>query len=128
MTGVAPNGRRPIVLVVDDNAKVRDALVEILGDLDATALVATTAAEALEIATGTGIDLLLTDLVLGPDSSGIDLARTVRALRPGAAVIVLSAYDESQLDLSGLGEGVEFWSKPADIDRLAARLDALRPG
>ena len=73
-----------------------------------------------------GFDLLLTDLVLGPGSSGIDLARTLRSRRPDLAVIVLSAYDASQVDLSGLGENIEFWSKPADIDRLATRLDKLR--
>ena len=126
MAAVAVAGRRPIVLVVDDNAKVRDALVEILGDLDTTVLVAEGADQAVDLVDGTEIDLLLTDLVLGPHSSGIDLARFVRGCRPTAAAIVLSAYDESQLDLSGLAEGVEFWSKPADIDRLAARLDALR--
>ena len=126
MAPVTGPDRRPIVLVVDDNDKVRAALVEILGDLDADVVATAGEADAVAEAEGRHVDLLLTDLVLGPGSSGIDLARTLRSGRPDLAVIVLSAYDASQVDLSGLGEDIEFWSKPADIDRLATRLDELR--
>jgi signal transduction histidine kinase len=84
---------RETVLVVEDEEAVRHFAVESLRRHGYEVLPSSSGEEALKVAStyeGT-IDVLLTDVVM-PGMKGPDLARRLRALRPGVRVLLMSGY------------------------------------
>ncbi|HEY2807042.1 MAG TPA: response regulator [Gemmatimonadales bacterium] len=83
------------ILLVEDKAEVRSVGARMLRGHGYQVLEAGDADEALRVldATGTGIRMLLTDVVL-PGTGGELLAATVRRLIPGIRVIFTSGYPE----------------------------------
>jgi PAS domain S-box-containing protein len=81
------------VLVVEDEAEVRNIVKRQLESLGHRVLVAEAATEALLLLQGRGApDILLTDVVLAAGMDGIELAEAARAERPGLPVIFMSGY------------------------------------
>lgn len=120
------------VLVVEDEAGVRQALQRILTADGYTVITAANGAEALELfaARGKDIDLLITDLVM-PAMGGRDLARQCCELRDTLKVIYLSGYTrDSLLSQQTFEQGTEFIEKPfthdAILERIARVLGAER--
>jgi CheY-like chemotaxis protein len=84
---------RRTVLVVEDEADVRHVVRRQLENLGHSVLVAEGATEALLLLQGPGApDVLLTDIVLATGMSGLDLAESARALRPGLPLIFMSGH------------------------------------
>ena len=87
---------RPVVLVVEDDALVRMAAVDMVETLGFTALQAGDAAEALAIVRGEArLDVLFTDIGL-PGMRGPELAAKAVELRPGLKVVFASGYSENE--------------------------------
>jgi CheY-like chemotaxis protein len=81
------------ILVVDDEPLVRDLIACELRDAGFVVIEAASGVEALErIASPAVIDLLFTDIVLGPGPDGWDVAIAFREAGPGRPVIYASAY------------------------------------
>jgi len=128
-----PRDDRPVsgtVLVVEDEAGVRQALQRILVAEGYTVVVAANGAEALELfaAHSSDFDLLLTDLVM-PGMDGRELARQCCVGGGKLKVIYLSGYTrDSLLSQQTFEEGTEFIEKPftrdAILDRIARVLRA----
>jgi CheY-like chemotaxis protein len=67
-------------------------------------------------------DLVLTDLMM-PGMNGIELAGTIRSIRPDLPIILHSAYTERQDDILIGSSGIrEVMAKPADLPRIAATI------
>lgn len=121
--------RARTILVVEDEAMVREITVEVLRDAGYRVLAAEDgeAAEAVIAREGGMLDLLFTDIDLGPGATGLDLARAARVRRPDLPVI----YASGGRGGLGLREGVDgsaFLAKPYGLDRvrhLIARALAL---
>jgi CheY-like chemotaxis protein len=81
------------ILLVDDHRSVRSALKTVLERAGHAVLEAPTGERAVEIARGHPgpIDLLLADVVM-PGMDGFEVARSIRALRPGAKVLFMSGH------------------------------------
>jgi len=79
------------ILVVEDEALVRDVVAQSLRQAGYAVLEAATGAQAESVCRGHpgAIALLLVDLDL-PDALGTDLARRLRAVRPAARVLLTS--------------------------------------
>ncbi|WP_448207313.1 response regulator [Azospirillum sp. sgz302134] len=77
------------ILLVDDEPVIAFALGEVLQTFGHRVSIATHALLALDIDSGDGADLLITDLNM-PDVDGLDLIRRIRAKRPALPVIVLT--------------------------------------
>jgi DNA-binding response OmpR family regulator len=112
------------ILVVEDEEEVRALAREILEMNGFRVLEALDVADATRLAhTHPGpIDLLITDVVM-PGASGPELARQLRAHRPGLRVLYMSGYPES-LDRRIDGEaGWTAWlQKPFTPDVLTRKV------
>lgn len=121
--GAAP-GRT--VLVVEDEALIREMIVEALADGDdLRVLAAASASEALRLLETDEIDMLFTDIDLGPGPDGFEVARLAGARRPALSVVYTSGRlggpDERALP------GAGFVPKPYRPTQVCDRLRALLP-
>lgn len=111
------------VLVVDDEPVVCDAIGRVLGPEGVRVAVAPSAEAALAHAALATCRLVVCDLML-PGKSGLDLARAIRARRPGLPIVVISGYATRENEERALGAGATaFLAKPFDIAEL---LDLVR--
>jgi signal transduction histidine kinase/ActR/RegA family two-component response regulator len=111
---VAPRGRGETILLVEDEASLRELAGRILTRNGYQVRVARTAMEAPGIAGDTGqpIDLLLTDVVM-PEMLGNEVARQVRAVRPALPVLYMSGYAQPILDTHGaFANQIDLLEKP----------------
>ena len=78
------------ILLVEDEPRLRQTLARSLAGRDFQVVEATTAAEAIAVATGRRFDLMLLDINL-PDATGWDVLRALRRADRVLPVIVMSA-------------------------------------
>lgn len=123
----AANGAPPSIaglriLVVDDDLGVCQSLAELLRHQGCTAVIATSALDALRIATTQPFDLVVSDVVM-PDMDGYDLYMELKDRVPELPVILMTGYlyDRDHVikrsKLAGLATGV-LYKKPIDLERL----------
>jgi response regulator NasT len=94
------------VLVIDDTDHVRKMLVDML-ELDGFDVVGQAAAgeEAVSLAETTKPDVIVMDYKM-PGMDGLSAARAVRTARPDQAIILYTAYLDSQLETDARAAGV----------------------
>jgi len=80
------------ILYVEDNAIVREITSELLAQDERRIVSCATAEEALQAFAADSFDLVITDVSL-PAMSGIELARSILALKPRVPIIIASGYD-----------------------------------
>lgn len=107
------------VLIVDDEADIRDSLSSILSDEGYTVTSAATATEALELIRDASYDVVLLDIWL-PDRDGLDALADIRKLDPTRIpeVIIISGHGtiEAAVRATKLG-AYDFLEKPLSLDR-----------
>jgi len=102
----------PTILVVEDDAAVRQGIVDALR-------------EGREAALTARYDLLLLDLIL-PHYTGFEILEALQNERAGQAVIILSAKGEENDRVKGLKMGADdYVMKPFSARELLARVDAV---
>lgn len=127
-TATSPDGhddKRPLVLVADDNADMRQYVVRLLGSHYRTEAVQDGAA-ALAAARKRMPDLILTDVMM-PGLDGFGLLQALRAdpRMRGVPVIMLSARAGEESRIEGLQEGAnDYLVKPFSARELLARVAA----
>jgi PAS domain S-box-containing protein len=112
------------VLLIEDDAVVRQLTARILRRQGYKVLVATQADEALELAAdhGTRIDLFLSDVVM-PGESGPSVIERLSAERPSTKVLFVSGYPGDDISRRGVDEGsFRFLAKPYSSEQLARRV------
>jgi PAS domain S-box-containing protein len=108
-----------VVLVVEDEERVRSYSIEALRELGYTVIDARDGPEALRlIRGGQKVSLLFTDVVM-PEMSGRELAARARTKLPELKVLLTSGYTP---DVTG--DDGSILTKPFDLDRLAVRVRA----
>ncbi|MBB3221574.1 CHASE domain-containing protein [Pseudoduganella umbonata] len=120
-------GGTETILLVDDDADVRDTVGAMLRSLRYTVLEAADADAALGILRSAGpVDLLFTDVVMPGGLPVAELARLGRQLRPGLAVLFTSGYTQDAAQHgSQLEPGTHLLSKPYRRDELARKVRAV---
>ncbi len=117
-------GRGEKVLLVEDEAEVRESLREALGGLGFAVTAVADGESALAAAQGEEFALLLTDLVL-PGMHGGELARVLAQRCPRLGVVLMSGFTEDEAVKRGAGEGrLRFLQKPFTVEVLARELRA----
>ena len=114
------------ILLVEDNAEVRDYAKGVLIYLGYSVMEAADAEEALRlIADDAPIDLLFTDVVL-PDSNGRALAEHVKEKHPSLPVLYTTGYTRNAIVHQGrLDADVHLLNKPYTEQELAHKVRAL---
>ena len=112
---------RPLrILVVEDDARVRDAVLDLLATSGHVARAVTSGAEAIARFTADPtFDVVLTDLALQNGMDGVALAAALRAIRPDLPVLVTTGYvGAAPIDLPILMKPF----RREDLDAALARL------
>jgi PAS domain S-box-containing protein len=120
-----PDAQRPLVLLADDNADMREYLTRILGERYHVESV-TDGESALNAIALKPPDLLLSDVMM-PRVDGMDLLKRLRAdpRTRSLPVILLSARAGEQNKVDALGAGADdYIVKPFTARELVARVDA----
>ena len=107
-----------LILVVDDQKRQRETLVQVLEQWGHEARQAEDGEAALAMVKGEPVDLVLTDLRM-PGLSGVELLEKCRELRPDIGVIVMTAYGTIDGAVEAMRKGaLDFLTKPIDLDQL----------
>ncbi|WP_315898783.1 PAS domain S-box protein [Tateyamaria omphalii] len=122
-----PRGSAQVVLVVEDNPRVRKLSIERIRDLGYRTLEAANGDDAYRLLqSGVHVDILFSDLVMPGKLNGYDLAAKVRSTFPDVGLLLTSGY-ASDVVTSKLGGSTEYdvLHKPYRQSELAERLQAL---
>jgi signal transduction histidine kinase/CheY-like chemotaxis protein len=116
---------RPRILLVEDNASVRLALVAYLGEEGYEVISAADADEAIRISSdpSVAIDVLLSDVVL-PRIGGRELALALQRTRPQLRVLFMSGYSPDTSLLDGFVHA-SWLAKPFKPEALVDKLHEL---
>jgi len=116
----------PTILVVDDEAMIRQLLRWILAHLGYNVLSAPNGAEALAIAARTdSFHILMTDLNL-PGMSGVELADELRATRPELMTLFISGSSREEFEDLGIDMSQStFIPKPFSLPQVSEAIGAL---
>ncbi|MEA2329845.1 MAG: two-component system, NtrC family, response regulator PilR, partial [Thermoanaerobaculia bacterium] len=100
------------LLIVDDEASLRDFLSIVFEDEGWRVETAGSVAEARAAVAKNEPDLILCDLML-PDGSGIDLLREVKTATPSVAVVMITAHTSTKSAVEALKAGAfDYIAKP----------------
>ena len=121
-----PQARGEIILVVEDDERVRHVSVDALRGLGYTVVQASDGNQGLAaLAIQPRVDLLFTDVVM-PDLNGRQLADKARAARPGLKVLFTTGYTRNAIVHNGtLDADVDFLPKPFTVEQLARKVRAV---
>ena len=116
---------KPVILVVEDDAAVRQGVVDALSFSGYEVISAADGRDGIKLALTASYQLLLLDLVL-PHFSGFEVLAALRKERPGQPVIILSARGEEADRVKGLTMGADdYVVKPFSVREMLARVDAV---
>jgi two-component system, NtrC family, response regulator PilR len=106
------------ILVVDDEASMRELLGIMLRKEGFEVVAAESRARAADVLAQGPVDLVITDIRL-PDGDGIEILRHVKAAFPEIVVIMMTAYGSTQTAVAALKLGAhDYLTKPFDVDEL----------
>jgi excisionase family DNA binding protein len=122
-----PAGRRPTVLIVEDDEKVRRAIGELVERCGCTARAAPSAVEGLALVAKRVPDLILLDLKM-PGMNGPEFLARLREEHPTLPVVIVTAYPDSELMLEAMQHApVLLLAKPLDRMALDRTLRSILP-
>jgi DNA-binding NtrC family response regulator len=117
---------REKVLLVDDEPDFLEVMAERLEARGLTVVSVTSADEALQRIATERFDAVVMDYMM-PGTDGLDTLRKLKEDRPELKIILLSGYAtiEKSAEAKKLG-ALDFMEKPADIDKLTAKIKAAK--
>ncbi len=112
------------VLIVDDEADIRELLAMTLIQMDLEVIEAETLSEAIEALNKGAYAFCLTDMKL-PDGSGMDLISLIQNKYPNMPVAMITAYGNTEIAVEALKLGAfDFVTKPIELPRLRNMVEA----
>ena len=110
----------PRILIIDDEAAIRESLETLLTLEGFTVSIAIDGPSGLDLVSRNEYDLLLLDLAL-PGESGIDLLPRIVEMQPNLPVIMITAFGTVGNVVDAIRAGAEnFVQKPWDNEKLLA--------
>src|SRR6266851_2535474 len=113
------------ILIIDDDAALREGLAETLTDLGHTPRTASSGREGLAALSGE-VDAVLLDLRMPGGIDGIEALRRIRSHRDAPPVVVLTAFASAENTIEAMRLGAfDHLTKPIGRDELKALLQRL---
>jgi DNA-binding NtrC family response regulator len=113
------------VLVVDDEAIIRQSLRDWLSDVGYQVLTAENGFQALEIIQQEGLRIVVADLVM-PGMDGIELMKRAKEISPDVEVIIVTAYGSIPTAITAMREGAyDYIEKPFCPERAEILIEKL---
>jgi DNA-binding NtrC family response regulator len=113
------------ILVIDDEADIREGLELLLGSEGYAVDLAQNGAEGLHKLETRGYDLVLLDLMM-PDRSGMDVLREVRDRDHETPIFLITAYGSVEAAVNALKRGAnDYFSKPWDNEKLLVEIERM---
>ncbi|MBX1094486.1 response regulator transcription factor [Campylobacter jejuni] len=114
-----------IILVVEDEVKARESMINILSERFSKVIGAQNGDEGLKKFKKFKPDLVITDIAM-PIMDGLDMAREIKEISDDVPIVVLSAYSEKERLLRSIDIGIDkYLIEPVDIEELFKVLDYL---
>jgi CheY-like chemotaxis protein len=116
-------GGRETILLVEDEAKVRQLIARALQILGYRVYEAENGQQAMRLwqEHGAEVNLLLTDMVMPKGMTGLELAERLREMKPDLEVIISSGYSMEFFQAGGLQKsGISYLPKPCEVKTLAS--------
>ncbi|HEH3661071.1 TPA: response regulator transcription factor [Campylobacter jejuni] len=114
-----------IILVVEDEIKTRESLINVLSERFSKVIGAQNGDEGLKKFKKFKPDLVITDIAM-LIMDGLDMAREIKEISDDVPIVVLSAYSEKERLLRSIDIGIDkYLIKPVDIEELFKVLDCL---
>lgn len=112
------------ILIVDDDAPLRERLARAFADRGFEVLQAADHAAALALARARPIDRAVVDLRM-PGANGLVVVQDLRAQQPAMQVIVVTGYGSIATAVEAIRQGArDYLTKPANADQILAAFEA----
>lgn len=113
------------ILVVEDNADMRELFCTVLSDSGYRCLSAADGLEALGVMEKEYVDLIVADIMM-PEMDGYELTRAVRSSDRELPILIVTAKDQFDDMQKGFRSGADdYMIKPINIKELVLRVEAL---
>lgn len=113
------------ILVVEDNADMRELFCTVLSDSGYNAVPAADGAEALDIMEEKYIDLIVADIMM-PNMDGCELTRSLRGAGYDLPILMVTAKDQFEDMQYGFRSGADdYMIKPINVRELVLRVEVL---
>ena len=111
------------ILIVDDEKDTREFMARALSDKYEVLTAADAELAMKQLDADRSIRLLLSDVRM-PGEDGITLMKAAKAMNPGLAVILLTAFGSIDQAVAAMKDGADdFITKPVDLDQLELRVE-----
>lgn len=120
------DGKKTVVMIVDDEEIIREMIRRFLDKYGYHVITASKGFEAIEKFKQIGgkVDIVVQDMVL-PDTSGIEVFKQLREMNPRIKGILTSGYDKDTLEYDDDEDGITFLKKPFRIAQLIQKLEEM---
>ena len=113
------------ILVVEDNADMRELFCTVLADSGYNPIPVTNGLEALKIMDKEYIDLIVADIMM-PEMNGYELTKTLRDAKFDMPILMVTAKDQFDDMQKGFRAGTDdYMIKPINVKELILRVEAL---
>lgn len=120
--------KRPTVLVVDDDAGIRETMSDILTLEGYTVVTADGGREAVALCAKRHFQFGLLDIRM-PEMNGVETLRQIKRVDPKVRVIMVTGYDVGALAMEAMDAGAEaVFRKPLDVANFLPLLMASEEG
>lgn len=115
---------KPVILLVDDEIHVVNALKRTFNRMDCEVLSATDPEDAISLINHSRFDIVISDYCM-PGINGIDVLRHSREVLPHAARALMTGYSDINIAISAINEGSIFYfiTKPWTTDELTSMME-----
>ena len=106
------------ILVIDDEASIRETLDMFLKEKGFEVRAVGTAAQGLKLVAGFAPQVIILDIRL-PDACGLDLIKPINELDSHAKTIIITAHHDMETTIEAMRQGAyDYIHKPLDVDEL----------
>jgi two-component system, NtrC family, response regulator AtoC len=112
------------VLVVDDDATTQELLCEVLTEAGYRVVTSGSGEEALEVGKQETFDVIISDMKLGQNLSGLDVLRAYKDVQPESEVILITAFGSMETAIEAVKAGAfDYLSKPFKIEEVLLQVE-----